>query len=50
MELSKSIQMFYKNVIESLSDEESDDDSELIMVVAMILHEHTSRSVNGGLG
>jgi hypothetical protein len=38
MELSKSIQMFYKNIIESLSDDESDDDSELMMVVAMLLH------------
>jgi hypothetical protein len=48
MELSKSIQMFYKNVIESLSDEEADDDTELMMVVAMLLHEHTSRPVYRG--
>jgi hypothetical protein len=46
MELSKSIQMFYKNVIESASNEESGDDSELLMVAAMLLHEHTSRPVH----
>jgi hypothetical protein len=42
MELSKSIQMFYKNVIESSSDKEADDDTELIMAAAMLLHEYTS--------
>jgi hypothetical protein len=40
MELSKSIQMFYKNVIESSSDEESDDDSELMMATTKLLHEY----------
>jgi hypothetical protein len=48
MELSKSIEMFYKNVIESSSDEEADDDTKLMMVAAMLLHEHTSRSVFRG--
>jgi hypothetical protein len=48
MKLSKSIHMFYKNVIESLSDEEADDDTELMMAVAMLLHEHTSRPVYRG--
>jgi hypothetical protein len=48
MELSKSIQMFYKNVIESSSDEESDDDSEKRMAATMLLHEHTSRLVHWG--
>jgi hypothetical protein len=42
MEPRKSIQMFYKTVIESSSDEESDDDTELMMAAAMLLHEHTS--------
>jgi hypothetical protein len=48
MELSKSIQMFYKNVIESSSDEEADDDTELMMAAAMLHHEHTSRPVFRG--
>jgi hypothetical protein len=38
MDMSKSIQMLYKNIIESLSDEEFDDDSELMMVTTMLLH------------
>jgi hypothetical protein len=45
MELRKSIQTFYKNAIESSSDEEAGDDTELMMAVAMLLHEHTSRPV-----
>jgi hypothetical protein len=45
MELSKSIQTFYKNVIESSLDEEADDDTELMMAVAMLLHEYTLRPV-----
>jgi hypothetical protein len=48
MELSKSIQTFYKNVIESSFDEEADDDTELMMAAAMLLHEHTSRPVFRG--
>jgi hypothetical protein len=44
MKLSKTIQMVYKNIIEFSSDEESDD-SELMMVATMLLHEHTSRPV-----
>jgi hypothetical protein len=48
MDLSKSIQAFYKTVIESSSDEESDDDTEMMMVAAMLLHEHTSRLVYRG--
>jgi hypothetical protein len=48
MELSKTIQMVYTNVIESSSDKESDDDSELMMVATMLLHEHTSRPVYMG--
>jgi hypothetical protein len=48
MELSKSIQTFYKNVIESSSDEEADDDTELMMAAAMLLHEHTLRPVFRG--
>jgi hypothetical protein len=42
-ELSKSIQTFYKTVIESSSDKESDDDSELMTTATMLLHEHTLR-------
>jgi hypothetical protein len=45
MELSKSIQTFYKTVMESSSDEDSNDDTELMMVARMLLHEHTSRLV-----
>jgi hypothetical protein len=45
MELSKSIQTFYKNVTESSLDEEADVDTELMMAAAMLLHEHTSRLV-----
>jgi hypothetical protein len=48
MELSKSIQTFYKNVIESSSDKETDDDTELMMAVTMLLREHTSRPVHRG--
>jgi hypothetical protein len=48
MELSKSIQTFYKNVIESSSNEEADDDTELMMAATMLLHEHTSRPVYRG--
>jgi hypothetical protein len=48
MELSKSIQRFYKNVIESSSDEEADDDTELMMAATMLLLEHTSRPVYRG--
>jgi hypothetical protein len=48
MELSKSIQIFYKKVIESSSDEESDDDSELMMATSTLLHEHTLRLVYRG--
>jgi hypothetical protein len=48
MELSKSIQTFYKNVIESSSDKEADDDTELMMAVAMLFHEHTLRPVFRG--
>jgi hypothetical protein len=48
MELSKSIQMFYKTVIESSSDEESNDDTELMMAAAMLLHEQSSRPVYRG--
>jgi hypothetical protein len=48
MELSKSIQMFYKNVIESSSDGEVDNDTELMMAVAMLLREDTSRPVYMG--
>jgi hypothetical protein len=48
MELRKSIQTFYKTVIESSSDEEADDDTELMMAAAMLLHEHTSRPVFRG--
>jgi hypothetical protein len=40
MELSKSIQMFYKTIVESSSDEESDDDTELMMATTILLHEH----------
>jgi hypothetical protein len=40
--------MFYKNVVESSSDKESDDDSKLMMATAMLLHEHTSRPVYKG--
>jgi hypothetical protein len=45
MELSKSIQTFYKTVIESSLDEESDDDTELMMAAAILLYEHISRPV-----
>jgi hypothetical protein len=38
--------MFYKNVIESSSDKESDDDSKLMMASAMLLHEHSSRPLH----
>jgi hypothetical protein len=48
MELSKSIQTFYKTVIELSSDEVSDDDFELMMAAAMLLHEHTSMPVYRG--
>jgi hypothetical protein len=48
MELSKSIQTFYKNVIESSSNEEADDDTELMMAATMLRHEHTSRPVYRG--
>jgi hypothetical protein len=48
MGLSKSIQMFYKNVIDSSPDKKSDDDSELMMAAAMLLHEHTSMPVHRG--
>jgi hypothetical protein len=48
MELSKSIQIFYKKVIESSSDEESDDDSELMMATSTLLHKHTLRLVYRG--
>jgi hypothetical protein len=34
MELSKSIEFFYKNDINTMSDDESAGDSELLMVVA----------------
>jgi hypothetical protein len=40
--------MFYKTIIEPSSDEESDDDTELMMAVAMLLHDHTSRPVYRG--
>jgi hypothetical protein len=48
MELSKSIQTFYKNVIKSSSDKEANDDTEMMMVAAMLLHEHTSRPMYRG--
>jgi hypothetical protein len=48
MELSKSIQTFYKTIIESMLDEEEDDDSELMMAATMLLQEHTSRPVYKG--
>jgi hypothetical protein len=48
MELSKSIQTFYKNFIESSSDEVADNDTELMIAVAMLLHEHTLRPVFRG--
>jgi hypothetical protein len=48
MELSKSIQTFDKNVIESSLDEETDDDTKLMMAAALLLHEHTSRPVYRG--
>jgi hypothetical protein len=46
MDLNKSIQIFYKNIIESLLDGDLDDDSELIMAVTMLLHEHSLRPVH----
>jgi hypothetical protein len=46
MNLSKSIQIFYKNIIESSPDEESGDDSELMMVAAMLLNKHCPRPVH----
>jgi hypothetical protein len=48
MELSKSIQTFYMDIIESSSDKEADDDTELMMAAAMLLHEHTSRPAYRG--
>jgi hypothetical protein len=48
MELSKSIRTFYKIIIESSSDKESDNDTELMMAAAMLLHEHTSWPVYRG--
>jgi hypothetical protein len=48
MDLSKSIQMFYKNFIESSLNEDSDDDSELMMAAAILLHEHSSKPVHKG--
>jgi hypothetical protein len=48
MELSKSIQTFYKNFIESSSDEVADNDTELMIAVEMLLHEHTLRPVFRG--
>jgi hypothetical protein len=36
MYLSKSIRMFYKNILESSLDEDSDDDSELMMATTML--------------
>jgi hypothetical protein len=42
MDLNKSIQM------ESSSDEDSNDDFELMMTAAMLLHEHNSRPVRRG--
>jgi hypothetical protein len=41
--------MFYMNIIESSSDEDLDDDSELMMATAMLLHEHSSRPVHRAL-
>jgi hypothetical protein len=43
MNLSNSIQIFYKNVIESPSDDVWDDDSKLMMATTMLLHELKSR-------
>jgi hypothetical protein len=40
--------MFYNNVIESSSDEEANNDTELMMAASMLLHEHTSRPVYRG--
>jgi hypothetical protein len=40
--------MFYKNVIKSSSDEDSDDDFELMMAATMLLHKHSSRPVHKG--
>jgi hypothetical protein len=48
MDLSKSTQIFYKNVIEFSWDEELDDDSELMMAMAMLLNEHNSRHLHRG--
>jgi hypothetical protein len=48
MNLSNSIQMFYKNVIESSSDDVRDDDSKLMMATTMLLHEHNSRPLHRG--
>jgi hypothetical protein len=48
MELSKLIRMFYKTGVDSLSDEESDDDTELMMAATILIHEHTSRPVYRG--
>jgi hypothetical protein len=46
--LSKSIQTFYNNVIESSSNEEANNDTELMMAASMLLHEHTLRLVYRG--
>jgi hypothetical protein len=43
MNLNNSVEMFYKSVIESSSDEESDDDFELIMATAALIYEQNSR-------
>jgi hypothetical protein len=37
MELSKSIQTFYKTIIESSLDEESDNNTELMMAAAIVM-------------
>jgi hypothetical protein len=37
MEMRKSIQTFYKTIIESSLDEESNDDTELMMAATMLL-------------
>jgi hypothetical protein len=49
MDLSKSIQIFYKNVIESSLDEDLDDYSELMMATTILLHENGSRPIHSGL-
>jgi TRAP-type uncharacterized transport system substrate-binding protein len=43
MDFNKSIEFFYMNVIDTLSNDESDGDSELMKAATTLIHEHSER-------